>query len=558
MKGFKKIYGIFFLLLFIALFIFFKSLVYNSILHKYAAQYAPELTKMQLYYNKAVKKIPAERLKEKLPHINHYIIQANNKSSDKKMNCIINFYKDWHIIAAFASDREFMQNQQLLAFTRDQLTNDIKLNSYTILPHGSKILFKNNHFFANGLAYSAVGFRADDFLRQKKYLNKIALIIFISLTSLFLIIMFLPFKKILPVKKQGDSFKIKGKEASSFSKELQSAPVSESKIKNSIKDSGDKFFKEAYLNKNKKRDAEQNKSQARSAAPSAAVNKNTTEQLPRSFEEIYNYKKNLEQQIDELSVLREINLASNSINDVNDFFKTILQIINAQFEADSIEIYLTARDKREILKLKAGMEGDKVVFYSDDDPRQKEINLHIGEEGKALSKYTGVILNNNKNSILTVPLTDKNKITGCLKLISSQVNMYNESDKFILNKLARHIAVSINNVTLYESAITDSMTGLYVFQHLQNVLKEEMERCRRYEENIALAIFDIDHFKGFNDTHGHQAGDYILKKFAQIIQDSIRNTDTAFRQGGEEFAVIFLKNSSRSAESACEKIRDKV
>ena len=86
----------------------------------------------------------------------------------------------------------------------------------------------------------------------------------------------------------------------------------------------------------------------------------------------------------------------------------------------------------------------------------------------------------------------------------------------MLNLIASQAAVTIENNKLYELSITDGMTKLYVHRYFQARLSEEMLRARRYGLTLSLIMIDIDNFKKFNDTYGHQTGDDVLIRVAQV------------------------------------------
>lgn len=89
-----------------------------------------------------------------------------------------------------------------------------------------------------------------------------------------------------------------------------------------------------------------------------------------------------------------------------------------------------------------------------------------------------------------------------------------------------------------EIAITDGLTGLYNHRFVRQRLEEEISKARRYKRKLSVIMLDIDHFKKLNDTQGHQYGDYVLKRIAEILQQNVRNTDTIGRYGGEEFIIV--------------------
>ncbi len=109
---------------------------------------------------------------------------------------------------------------------------------------------------------------------------------------------------------------------------------------------------------------------------------------------------------------------------------------------------------------------------------------------------------------------------------------------------------------LAKLSITDNLTGLYNQRHFFNKLREEIERANRQKHNLSLILLDLDDFKVYNDKYGHLAGDTVLSKSGKIIQSNIRdNVDTAFRYGGDEFAVILVEADERIVENICERLK---
>lgn len=102
---------------------------------------------------------------------------------------------------------------------------------------------------------------------------------------------------------------------------------------------------------------------------------------------------------------------------------------------------------------------------------------------------------------------------------------------------------------------TDALTGLYNYRYFEQMLGQEMERVRRSQLPLALVLADIDHFKRFNDEHGHEAGNRALVKVAEIIQEQVRQLDFACRFGGEEFALLLPATGTVPALAVSERIR---
>ncbi|MCS3804140.1 diguanylate cyclase (GGDEF)-like protein [Chromobacterium alkanivorans] len=112
-----------------------------------------------------------------------------------------------------------------------------------------------------------------------------------------------------------------------------------------------------------------------------------------------------------------------------------------------------------------------------------------------------------------------------------------------------------SNQQLSEMAATDPLTHLYNRRYADMMLKDEISRCERYGQTMTIAVFDIDHFKQFNDRHGHQAGDNVLVAVANALTDTTRNTDISARVGGEEFLVIFPCTRLRDAQKVMERVQ---
>jgi diguanylate cyclase (GGDEF)-like protein len=111
---------------------------------------------------------------------------------------------------------------------------------------------------------------------------------------------------------------------------------------------------------------------------------------------------------------------------------------------------------------------------------------------------------------------------------------------------------------LHELSITDSLTGLANRKHLMETLEAEIDRFRRYHRPLAVAMIDIDHFKRFNDTFGHLAGDEVLRRLATIFRASLRSADFAARYGGEEFLIVLPETDAATAAEIAERIRARV
>jgi diguanylate cyclase (GGDEF)-like protein len=128
----------------------------------------------------------------------------------------------------------------------------------------------------------------------------------------------------------------------------------------------------------------------------------------------------------------------------------------------------------------------------------------------------------------------------------------------MLNQFIAHAALSVRNARLLDErerlATIDGLTGVSNRRHFDHVLSSEVSRSERSGEPLALVIFDLDHFKLVNDTQGHLAGDEILKAFAKVLGQAVREMDLVARYGGEEFALVLPRCDQQGATLVVERV----
>jgi two-component system, cell cycle response regulator len=128
----------------------------------------------------------------------------------------------------------------------------------------------------------------------------------------------------------------------------------------------------------------------------------------------------------------------------------------------------------------------------------------------------------------------------------------------LLTASALSLAVVSRSQRLLQLATSDPLTGLFNRAYVDDRLAIELSRARRYGKPMTVAVLDADRFKSLNDTHGHLAGDLVLRKIGAILRDSFRQSDTAGRYGGEEFVVILPETDIEAAQRKLESVRELV
>ena len=161
--------------------------------------------------------------------------------------------------------------------------------------------------------------------------------------------------------------------------------------------------------------------------------------------------------------------------------------------------------------------------------------------------------------LLGIPLMLRGKVLGGLFVANKKDGSFSEHDMDLLMILGLQSATAVENARLYtktvELATTDDLTGVSNRRVFMEELKRETSRASRYNLNFSLLMIDIDHFKWINDSHGHPAGDFVLKSLARILRNQVRQDDFVARYGGEEFAIILPETSVDGAKIVGERIR---
>lgn len=165
---------------------------------------------------------------------------------------------------------------------------------------------------------------------------------------------------------------------------------------------------------------------------------------------------------------------------------------------------------------------------------------------------------------LIVPLIQKNHLNGLLFLCerffieADAEEDYSDYEKDFVFSIGSLASIAIGNATLIERSSTDMMTQLKLKYYFFNVLNEKLDEAFMQKIPLSVIMFDIDFFKHFNDTYGHECGDYVLKEVAFLIKSNLRDGDLASRYGGEEFTVLLNDTEKDSALAVAERIRSAI
>jgi len=254
--------------------------------------------------------------------------------------------------------------------------------------------------------------------------------------------------------------------------------------------------------------------------------------------------KQLQRAINDLHLLNKISLDIAEIIDTQKIISSIPDFISGFGIVKKVAIYLyneenkcfTLAENLQNISITPKIDFETIhhiVKFNNESLPQAEIlspnNIYIFKEFSS-------------TEILFLPMVSRGNFLGFI-LCSEKKDYSNFTnyDISLLQSLVNHIAVALHNAQLYELAITDGLTKLFIHRFFISRLEYEILRVQRYNTTFSLLLIDIDHFKQINDTYGHLVGDEVLRQLAKILLSSVRITDVVCRYGGEEFAILLIE-----------------
>ena len=162
-------------------------------------------------------------------------------------------------------------------------------------------------------------------------------------------------------------------------------------------------------------------------------------------------------------------------------------------------------------------------------------------------------------SALGHPLAAQQQLIGLLSVARAD-RPFTSAERSLFDYLAGQASVSIENIELHErvqrQAVTDELTGLFNHRRFHEAIFTEVERARRFDQELGLIMLDLDDFKQVNDTYGHQQGDLVLREVARIMRGFSRESDAPARYGGEELALLLPGTNLEGAYQLAERLRE--
>jgi len=282
-------------------------------------------------------------------------------------------------------------------------------------------------------------------------------------------------------------------------------------------------------------------------------------------------KEDLDKTLQNLSLLYSIGKAMNYISDLKKLLQFILnQAIDiTSAEKGSLMLYEVETDRLNI-RVVAGLEDEAFQEkVNNSEIKCRSFKPGEGIAGRVFVNAKPIVVNNIEKddvfvdsdasyvrSIVCIPMVVYNDVIGVINVTNKRHDKeFTDEDVEMLKAVADQAAVAINKAQLWDMAVSDSLTGLYVRRYFMVKLQEELLRAERYKNILSIVMADLDRFKNINDTYGHDAGDRVLKAIGKFLQQNIRDVDVIARYGGEEFVIMIPETTKDAAYILAERLR---
>src|SRR5881396_1344490 len=181
---------------------------------------------------------------------------------------------------------------------------------------------------------------------------------------------------------------------------------------------------------------------------------------------------------------------------------------------------------------------------------------------RATACFASTCINRLLRLTICVPMMAQGEALGILHLGYQEVGRLTESKQRFAVAVAEHVALALSNLKLHETlrsqSIRDPLTGLFNRRFMEESLIREVLRAARNQGPLGVIMIDLDGFKSFNDTFGHDAGDTLLRELGFLLRNNIRAEDIACRYGGEEFTLVLPEATLEATLERAEQIREEI
>ena len=284
--------------------------------------------------------------------------------------------------------------------------------------------------------------------------------------------------------------------------------------------------------------------------------------LKRKSQELEQMNETLEQRVanrtQEIEQVNQLGLVLQSCQSYDEVYRAVELSLPQLFPEDLAELYVFQSSKNKLggVANSEGAPNTKTFFPQECWSLRMGKPHHYDPQGKEMRcAHTEGSANTNT---LCVSMIAESEILGVFHIAmpSEKSEESREQQTRLVQALANRIAMAISNLRLQETlraqAIRDPMTGLYNRRYMEEAITRDLARAQRRAQKVAMLMLDIDHFKNFNDSYGHAAGDGVLQEIGQILMKNLRGEDIPCRYGGEEFVIIMPEAKLRDGVARAE------
>jgi len=260
--------------------------------------------------------------------------------------------------------------------------------------------------------------------------------------------------------------------------------------------------------------------------------------------------------------IRQLNETSNylqSCNSLSEVASVVSPLMERNFAGHrgALYVYAASRNQLDRVAVWGGFEGSSFMLATDCwGLRRGQVHEHLPDAGNPACGHLHEDLSAGDHGTICLPLLAHGETLGLLTIVSGPMEADEAQRQSLLasaRMLARQLSLTLANMrlreTLNDQLIRDPLTNTFNRRYLQLMAQNETAQARRFGRCFVVAMIDIDHFKRFNDIHGHSAGDAALVLVASHLQRNIREIDWLVRYGGEEFLLILHETSAADGET---------
>jgi diguanylate cyclase (GGDEF)-like protein/PAS domain S-box-containing protein len=281
----------------------------------------------------------------------------------------------------------------------------------------------------------------------------------------------------------------------------------------------------------------------------------------------------LSHQNEELKIIEKINLAITAGLDIQNTIKTLHEQCS---HVVPIDLFYVALYDEEHSLVTVPLHYERGHYQTG---TLRDINERPGTIGNVIRTRQTIYLRDNLLSVtgplnpnmavekraksyVGIPLMVRDKVVGVMSIQSYRPNAYRDNQIQMLERIAVHAAIAIENARLYSEeqrlAIIDELTGIYNYRGLKELGSREVERARRFNHPLSLIFFDIDDFRNFNNKYSHSTGNIILQTIVERCRGILRSVDVFTRFGGDEFVALLPETDLASAETISRRLVDEI